>query len=382
MATTLAALLTPTTAAQAEADLIDALTIFGFPATSWQPKSVPYTLLKWFATKFASITQTIANITAGGFLSTAAELKNADGTDQREWLDLTVDSQYDIPRTEATSTLGQMTLTNVSGSPYTITVGQLWATDSAGRRYNNTTGGSLGAPVGSTLDLSWKAESPGAAYNIPNGTILPELATPLPGVTVTNPAVGSTGTWITSAGGDLETNKSYADRARSKWPTLGTGAGAAAYINWAKTGAPTVTRVKVDDANPDGPGTLRVYLANAVGPATAPEIAAANAYIQSRRALGISVTTLATTSTALTVTATIEVLSANAATAPGQAAANIAALASSLDIGDDVFLSEIYTALSSPAGVRKVTLVAPVADLVVPASAVVTVTLNLTTVVV
>ncbi len=382
MATTLAALLTPTTAAQAEADLISALDSFGFPATSWQPKSVPYTLLKWFATKYASLTQTIASITAGGFLSTAAELKNDDGSDQREWLDLAVDSQYDEPRNEATITVGTMRLTNASGSPYTIAVGQLWATTSDGRRYNNTTGGTLSAPVGSTLDLTWKAEQPGAKYNIPNGTISSELATPLPGVTVSNPAVGSTGTWITSPGGDLEGNVAYAARARTKWSTLGTGAGAAAYENWARTGAPTITRVKVDDANPDGPGTLRVYLANAAGPATGGEVSAADAYIQPRRALGMKVTTQAAAAAALTVTATLYVQAAYAATAPAQAASNIAALASGLDIGEDVYLSEIYTALSSPTGVTRVVLTSPTTDTVVTADAVVTVTVNLTTVIV
>jgi hypothetical protein len=382
MGLSLSSLLAQTTPEEAEADLIEALTIFGFPATSWQPKSVPYTLLKWFATKYASLTSTVAVISAGGFLATSAILKNSDGSDLIDWLDLYAVSQYDEVRAAATSTSGQMILTNQSGSPHTFVVGQLWTTDSGGRLFNNTTGGTLDAANGSTLTLVWKAESPGATYNIPNGTIGSELATPIPGVTVTNPAVGSTGTWITSAGRDIEGNASYATRARTKWSSLGTGAGGDAYIYWAKTGAPTVTRVAVDEASPDGPGTIRVYLANAVGPATSPEVAAADAYIQSRRALGMKVTTQAAVAQAITITATIEVLTAYASTAPGLAASNIAALVAGLDIGEDLYTSEIITALSTPAGVRRVTLTLPATDVVTANNAVVTATLNLTTVIV
>lgn len=382
MGLSLSQLIAPTTVAEAEAEILGLLAGLGFSADSWQPKSVPRTFTKAFATLYSDLTFAIAEIAKGGFLGLASELKNADGSDKVDWLDLHAESQYDEVRSPAASTEGTMILTNSSGSPHTIAVGELYAADSAGRRFNNTTGGTLSAPNGSTLSLTWKAEAPGAVYNIPNESILPTLATPIPGVAVTNPADPLTGSWITVAGSDVESNGTYASRARAKWATLGTGAGAAAYVAWAKKGAPTVTRVLVDDANPDGAGTIRVYLANASGPALPAEVSAADSYIQPRRALTAKVTTVAATPKPVTVTATLTVKSAYSALAPGQAAANLTALAEALEIGDDVYLSEIITALSSPTGVQKVALAAPAADVTVGPHEIVTFTLNLTTVIV
>lgn len=383
MGLSLSALLAPVTAEQAETDILAALDDYGFPATSWHVKSVPRTLVKWFATKWSEATKTVAAIAGGGYLATAAEMTNSDGTEQRDWLDLYAESQYDEVRTAATSTVGKFLLTNTSGSPHTIVAGQLWIRDVATQKllYQNTTGGALGAAVGATLEVSVLSEGPGAAYNLPNGVAL-ELATPLPGVAATNPAVGSTGTWITSAGGDIEGNRSYADRSRAKWATLGTGGGAPAYAAWAIKGAPTITRTLVDDANPRGPGTVDIYLANATGPATPAEIAAAKAYSLPKKNVTAGAEWLAAVAKPVTITATVEVLSAYEQTAVAAAIANISAMATDLDIGEDVYLSEIITALSSPTGIRRVTVSAPTSDQVVAQNEIVTFTLNLTTVVV
>ena len=381
MGLSLSVLLAPTTVAAAEQDIIDSLDALGFSASSWQVKSGPRTFVHWFATKYASVTQTIASIAAGGYLSTSAEKVKSDGTDDVDWLDLYADSQYAEFRAPATFTTGTMRFSNSTGSPIAVAVGQFWAQDVASRKYRftNTTDGGGSIAAGGFLDLAVRAESAGTAYNLTNNTTL-ELATPVPGLTVTNPPVGATGTWITTAGANLESNASYSTRARAKWATLGTGAGALAYISWAQAGAPSVTKVLVDDGNPDGPGTIRVYLANASGPASGAEITAANNYIQPRRALTSKVTTLAATAHVVPITATIEVLAAYAATALAAATANIATYSAALQIGEDVYLSEIFTALSSPTGIRRVTITAPAVETtVIGPSEIVSFTLNLTT---
>jgi hypothetical protein len=45
----------------------------------------------------------------------------------------------------------------------------MWIADAAGHRYSNVNGGTLW--LGGTLQLTWQAESPGAAYNVANGAL-------------------------------------------------------------------------------------------------------------------------------------------------------------------------------------------------------------------
>lgn len=356
MGMTLAQLLAVTTQEQSESDLIGLLDSVGFSASAWQPKSVPRTFLKWFAKVHSELTETVANVARGMHLTLAAELDTPD------WLDLLLASQYQEVRGPAVSTVGKIVLTNNSGGAVSVAVGQYYARDAAGHRFNNITGGTLAAPLGSVIapPLDWQAESPGAAFNIPNDSILPELATPVPGVVASNPAYGSTGTWITTAGSDLEGNKTAAQRGSTKWATLGTGGPSAAYISWARTGAPTVTRVQVDDAQPDGPNSIRIYLANASGGATPAEVDAADAYIQPKKSAAAQVKTFAAANAPIAVVAIMYVEAAFASTAPGQALDNLVALQGELEIGEDVYRSEIEQALSDPSGVRRVVLSVPV----------------------
>ncbi len=75
-----------------------------------------------------------------------------------------------------------------------------------------------------------------------------------------------------------------------------------------------VTRWYVDDSNPNGPGTIQVYLANAAGAATGPEVAAVDAGLNSPsvKPLGTgAATVVAATDHALVITATILTSGAN-----------------------------------------------------------------------
>lgn len=379
MALKLADLLKPVTQPEAETTLLGILDAVGFPATSWQPKSVPRTFVKAVATLYADLTTLVHDIAAGGFLQYAAEAPEG-------WLDLCVESQYQEARTSAISTVGKATLTNFYSSPHVIAVGQLWAQDAAGRRFTNTTGGTVAAGslvplVASTLELEWKAESPGAAYNLAPST-LTALLTPLPLLSINNPALPGSSTWITTSGADAETNSNLIDRCQKKWATLGTGGASAAYIAWAKGALAAITRVVVDNSNPDGPGTVRVYLATAGGVPSNAEVAIVDAAIQAKRSCTATVSVLAATVVTIAVTATLLVYSAYSTTAPTEAAANVTALQQAADIGATVYTTNVIEALSAPKGVRNITLAAPGSDHVLSAGQVPVFTVSLTVVLV
>ena len=122
-------------------------------------------------------------------------------------------SQYQLPRTISSTTFGQVLLTAVAGAgPYTIAPGDLTVgtPGSGGKLYTNTTGGVLTGP--GTLTITVQAIEPGVSSNVPVGSI-GVMKTPLAGVTVSNPAVGASGTWITSPGTDGEPETTQGDAA-------------------------------------------------------------------------------------------------------------------------------------------------------------------------
>lgn len=342
--------LTPQHPDDIEAIILGILQGVGFPVTSWQPGSVARTLVRAFSEVIADLTQAIANIAAGGYLDLAEGV----------WLDLLA-TFYELTRNPALFTQGLATLTDTANAgPYTIVVGQLFIQDAAGHRYTNITAGTL--PQGSTLQLTWRAEAAGSAYNVSNGDIN-QMVTVLPGVTVNNPDPGG-GNWITSVGADVETDALLRQRCRDRWATLGTGGNIAAYRAWAQEGAPTVTRVAVAADNPGGPGTVWVFLANSTGGASVQEVADADALIQERKALTANVSTFAATNLPTTIVATIYVRAADQAAAEAAYVGIIAALMARLDIGGTLFLSQIIEDLMSPTGVVNVVVSSPVADVI------------------
>lgn len=358
MTTSLSDVLKPTSVEQAEATVLGVLEGAGFPATSWQPKSFPRTMVKALATVGASIANTVSNVAAGGFSTLAASLGLSG------WLDLKAEQDYGNTRAPAIATVGQMVLTNATGSGQTISVG-MWIADGEGdnaHRFEVTGGGSLAAPNGSTLPVAVRAEKPGADYNIPIGAPLFIAGGVLPGVTVSNPPIGSTGTWVTTAGADQEGDAALAERNTTMWATLAPAGSRDSFKAWARAAVPTATRVEVDDAAPFGPGTVAVIMANAAGGASPSEVATADAYLQTKRSLPSRVRAQAATNVDIAIQATVYIEAVHADTAFLQAQANLVELQAEHGISGRVYRSEIITALSSPLGVRNVTLIAPADD--------------------
>jgi hypothetical protein len=153
----------------------------GFPTSSWQPAGVDATRSLAIATAISDLSANfIPTITQGGFTSLAAGLDNSN-------MQVLAQQIYNLLFNPANFTIGEITLTaSASAGTYVIQPGELTATFAdSGNTYTNTTGFTI-SPSSSTTK-PFIATQAGAQYNDPNATDI-SLATPLGGVTLSNPA--------------------------------------------------------------------------------------------------------------------------------------------------------------------------------------------------
>lgn len=186
MAATLAQLLAPPTVQQIFQVLLATYQANGFPTQSWQALGSERTRLMAMATAIYDFgSNYIPAYTAGGFVD------YAPGTG---WMPLLALEMYNLPQNLATATVGNITLTSVAGSGgATYAAGQLIAVFAAsGNRYINSAPVIVPAGPGSVVGV-FTAERVGASYNDASNSGSLSLATPIPGVTPTNPA-GNYGT--------------------------------------------------------------------------------------------------------------------------------------------------------------------------------------------
>lgn len=181
MTTTLASLLTTQTPNDIFNILLGTYQANGFPTQSWQVGGVERTRLMAMATAIADVSGNyIPNITAGGFLDYAATTS---------WMPLLAQQMYELEQNLAVFTQGTVTLTSAAGvGSQTYQPGQLIAVFAAtGNRYMNTAAVTVAAGPGSVTG-TFQAEFAGASYNDPSNSGALTLSTPIPGVTLTNPA--------------------------------------------------------------------------------------------------------------------------------------------------------------------------------------------------
>ncbi len=301
------------------------------PTTSWFPDAVPTVLIKAFSSAGHSLWALVPEI-AKGFIH---------GLSTGAWLDKVLASQYQETRTQAGFTYGTFLLVDNGGGPHSITT-NVTRFRSQDRLYSYVALETKTLALDDTDTLAVRAETVGAAHNVPNSTPL-EPITSMPTVTVTNPAVGTTGTWITILGVDQESDVAATARSGAKWATLSTGSPPNAYKKWALDTA-GVTRAKVDDGNPGGPGTVWVYVDNSGS------VAALQATLTANAPAGTLATAVAATTESVTIPAVLTVTKSARATAEAQATANLIAYAALVDIGGIVRKAQLTEEIMRPDG--------------------------------
>ncbi len=307
------------------------------------------------------------------------------------YLDLLGEDFFQLPRDPATFTVGPMMVAaQSSASGSTISTGDFviaYGSGSVQVLFTNTEGFTPN-PGGDAVEVEMTAQVSGVSGNIATGATL-KLITAYPGLSVTNPAVSGTATWITSRGRDRESQKSYATRIRARWADLGpqtTSERFATLVRYAFTSLDLtnpITRLYVDDTNPLGPGSVALYLATDSGPASADEIEIVDDYVTPRWAAGAGpIAFYAAGTLSLTVSGQIKGPT-NETTALEQAQAALDALAALYPIGGTtVYLEQIRTALmNTVTGSLNVTLSTPATDTAIPAGSIVGLTLGTMTVV-
>lgn len=352
------------TTAQTEAEIEQALLADmasnGVDAAGFSPFAVARVMPALDARALAYEQQLRVRLAGAAFLDLAAKYGD-------EWVDRIVGAWFTTTRVAATKTRWMFRLTAALGAG-TITAGARELVADAGRGvyFDNMT--SISIPAGTSALVEFECRTAGIAGNVLAGAVT-GFQIGKSGLSVTNPAGG-----ITYAGRDKERNVDYIARGRAKFASNSVGGARAAYLVWIveafeKASLPvSVTKVGVDDANPSGPGSTDIYLANATGPATVDELAVVDAYLQPRRGLGTGrLRVLAAPLLTIPVVATLYVDSNADAVADSQAALN--ALKADFPLGGAphgyLFTDAIKGALLGPDGVRgvyKVDLITPGAD--------------------
>jgi hypothetical protein len=190
------------------------------------------------------------------------------------------------------------------------------------------------------------------------------MVTSLPGVLCDNIAVITEGL-------NEESDAELKVRCRGRWPTLSApehmpGGG---YEFLAKTdpetgeARPGVTRAYCDIDNPDGPGTVRVYLAGPEGPVDGSAVTAVDADLQTLRGVSCTLTTLSAVEHEITPEGTVWVYGRLASAAAPEGRAALDALLAAAPIGGTewggtrgIFRDELEQALRAVPGVVRVSL--------------------------
>lgn len=241
MPLSLADLQTPLTRDDIRPILEDTLTDLDFPVTAWQDESAARSFLETSAALGAVLSERVAFLSKQGFLSTA----------EGDFLTALVASDYDEDRNPATAAVFNVTFDNSGGITHTPGASEVVLRSADGQTFANTA--ALVVTAGADTSVEVRAQAVGAAGNIEAQSL--ELVTPLAGVVVTFD--GS----FTTAGADAESDAKLRERARSKWGTLRVEKVRAGVLNLARSAAPAIHGVAIDDDNPRGPGTVDVYLA-------------------------------------------------------------------------------------------------------------------------
>jgi predicted secreted protein len=298
---------TVATAAQAREVLLS----FFAQATvrGWSASAPQRALIEGNAAAVAYETQLRAALAATASPNTAKAAGSTWVDAVMEWFDLD-DGTGGKGRIKATKATWEVPLVvTASAAPLTIGPGttvQLQAEDGTIFEFSQDSTQTLNAASSYRQVVRFTARKAGTTGNVNSGQITKVISGPA------GLAVDLDGTQVlVDAARDAETDDQYIKRGLGRWGTLSVaGWTASSYDFLIPTAAPNVTRWKVEDDNPLGPGTTRVTLARAAGPASSGDVAAVDAYLanRSRKTLG-NPPTIARAATTATVVLTGTVFS-------------------------------------------------------------------------
>lgn len=300
---TLKSLLTLPTETEALASVLQTYTDLRFRVTSWATVGLGNSVAKHLARTVVQLSQGIYNLASSGLLGTA------EGT----WLTLLANSGFDLDRTAATYTIGEIKVTVASGaSPITIQPSQMIVRDpTTGYRFFSYNTSNVLIPAGSNTYVNFKAESPGDDYNVGTSNITELVSTSFLGTTVINngqgPSAEASNEWILTTGVDEESDPALRTRCEDRWSTLTANLPSEAYRTFAIGADSNVTRASVDATNPSGAGTINVFLAGATGEVASNIVSNTDSVLQTKRALNSIVLTRSATENECVMTGTVYV---------------------------------------------------------------------------
>ncbi len=357
-------LTTPTTEEQALTAIFSALSSLGFTPQSWQENSIQRTLWQYIAKLYSGLTSVLSDQAKG------MHAKLAEG-DYQDALGLYT---FDLPRNEATRTLGTVTVTLSAAAPAAS-----WEADelvfadtefAPGHSFVITEAGSL--MPGESAEFDARAEIAGFASNIaPSVTLF--LWTPVAGLSVTNPPLAGETTWITTPGQEAESKERYALRMVGRWSRLMYGATEGAYGAWVLEALPALTRFRISEDN-EVEGGVKIVGATAVGGLTEEQIQTISDYLtgvtdgKGRRPINdrLSIVSATEFSDVIfnTLNLTVTCDSSLATDAATRVATALQTMFGNLPIGGEkippsnngkVLASRIYQTVMSQSGIRNVT---------------------------
>ena len=343
----------------------------GVTVEGLQPSSLLRALPEVFSQIEADAEPIRVNLAWAGFPSGWVNLSTPG------WGELCASDFYQITRDPALETLGKFRITATStASSATIGTGKLTVRYGAGSSQKLYTNTEAFAPVpGSYVEVAMTAQIAGAAGNIGNNATL-YLVTAYPGLSATNPALTGTQTWITRRGKDAESMVSLKARCDERWADLSFDVSSERFARIIRDAFEAadetnpITRIYVDDTNPDGPGSVWVYMARDSAPATLADLALVDAYVTPRYKAGSGpFASKAAVVLTITINGVIEGPTSEA-TALTQASAALDALAPAYAIGGDVVTySQVHNALyDGVSGAAQVTLTLAQETIITPGS--------------
>ncbi len=312
------------------------------------------------------ITNHTAKIASSGYLDTA--VGNA--------LTRRSKSNYDEDRIVAVRAKGRLHISDTGGvGPITIPAGTRAFAPASYPDLRWVNESEINITLDATdVEVTVLAEIAGSRHNDVPSYDEWEINPSIAGLTVSNPDIGITGTWLTVEGVDEESDPSLRQRDRDKWATLGGNPPSAAYDFWAKSatdsnGDPVgITRAHTT-ADPPGDGTINVYVAGPTATASGPQVSDVQDYIDARKSPTAGPTVVAATEVETSIDLDVIMLTGTPIT-EAQIEAEIDAFINALDIGGSdlgsggvIPLGDLVQRIRDMhSGIRKVTVNTPASD--------------------